>query len=310
MNLPTVPTVRVLITLQNIGVTALGTLSEGYWYNPDAPAPVPSFDMYLMTVFFKIDGQNVYIDQNFNLQGTATVVGTSGVQGDMPTIGTSDIDPNYAVAIPASIGHFRTILEPIPVIPMPGSYVGGVVGCVVILMQQGDTPDDARAAAHNALISSLQNALNGLIPTLGINKQTPTNADIQALVSQINSAVRNAVSSQLTNPSDWLNDLSTFLGFSNSDSQIGFADHYASASELASSDTSIGDSYQLNSFGPDTTVNIVLNGVITGNLPPTSISLRRLLTSLGTDSVRQGMITTQYQSNPPASVDAWVDTIT
>jgi hypothetical protein len=55
-------------------------------------------------------------------------------------------------------------------------------------------------------------------------------------------------------------------------------------------------------------VNIWLNGNVTGD--PLPLSLNRILTRLGTESVRQAMTATKYPFIPPVSVTNWIDSIT
>ena len=92
---------------------------------------------YLWTVFFKADGDSLVVNSSGPvapfLQGAPTVVGTPGNHGNL---GTTDVDEGDTVAIPAIIGEYRTLMKPIPLtVPLAGiSEVGGLMGCVVILM--------------------------------------------------------------------------------------------------------------------------------------------------------------------------------
>ncbi len=112
----------------------------------EGESPIWSFPTYLWTVFFKVDGDTVYVDDhNYKLQGSATIVGTPGDHGDLP--GNGDLSNT---AIPSQIGEFRTVLTPIPIRSMDdpttvSGTVSGSVGCAAILMWQRDTPADAVA---------------------------------------------------------------------------------------------------------------------------------------------------------------------
>src|SRR5206468_856288 len=72
---------------------------------------IGSAEPYLWTVFFKIDGDTTFVNSEFVLQGTATVVGTPGNHGDLPN---HDVDPGETIAIPAVMGEFSSQLKPIP----------------------------------------------------------------------------------------------------------------------------------------------------------------------------------------------------
>jgi hypothetical protein len=79
---------------------------------------------YLWTVFFKVDGDTVTVTEKLGLQGTATVVGTSGNQGNLKN---TNVSAGENVAIPAAIGKYHTVLRPIPLLkPVLGTtHVGG-----------------------------------------------------------------------------------------------------------------------------------------------------------------------------------------
>lgn len=171
--------------------------------NPVSFIPIVSGDeefvparsaLYLWVVFFKIDGSTTSINDDFKLQGTATVVGTPGDHGDL---GSGD-SPYPTVPVPSQLGEFKTPLIPIPITPVPGLSVGGLVGSVAILMVQNGTPDEAVAAGHTALNQALQDGLNSLIPTFGIKKQAPTQADIDNLSQSTGAAVTSAISSNVS----------------------------------------------------------------------------------------------------------------
>lgn len=91
-------------------------------------ADAVDFPIYFWSVFFKVDGSTVKVGNDLKLNGNATVVGTPGNHGNLGDGNRSDIP------IPAAMGEYRSPLEPIQVQPIPGLSVGGVIGCVVILM--------------------------------------------------------------------------------------------------------------------------------------------------------------------------------
>jgi hypothetical protein len=186
---------------------------------------------YLWTLFFKIDGDTVSVNNSFKLQGTATVVSTPGNHGNL---GVAEVAAGETVPIPPAIGRFQTTLKPIPVTGLSGKTVGGVAGCIAILMEEDSTPDDAIAQGHEALNKGVREALNQLIPTLSITKPSPTDADLKKLENDVSSAVLSAVSS---NVSFW-NAVWGFMSFGNNqDDQIGTAKFFFSHSQL---DKSVG----------------------------------------------------------------------
>jgi hypothetical protein len=147
---------------------------------------------YLWTVFFKVDGDSVRVNDQLMLEGTATVVTTPGNHGDLP-VGGDGIDAGQSVGIPASLGHFRSTLRPIRT-PLAGKFVGGMIGCIGVLLEEDSTPDAAIAAGHAALNKAVRDQINALIPTLGFTNPTVSDDAIAALESKISGAITSAVS--------------------------------------------------------------------------------------------------------------------
>lgn len=181
-----------------------------------------SAEPYLWTVFFKIDGDTTHVDSSFTLRGTATVVTTPGNHGNL---GAHDVDPGDDVAIPPALGEFSTVLKPIPVDPIPGMTVSGVIGCIVILLEQDETPAHAVARGHEVLNQTVQTALDDLISTLTVAHQSPTDEDVKALTDKVGKRVTDAIADGVS-VWDWL----TALG--NEDDKIGSKVFYSSQSDI------------------------------------------------------------------------------
>jgi hypothetical protein len=174
---------------------------------------------YLWTVFFKVDGDTLVVNSDGPvapfLQGAPTVIGTPGNHGNL---GTTDVDEGDDISVPAIIGEYRTIMKPIPLTTsiLGLSEVGGMIGCIVVLMEEDNTPGSAIARGHEALDRNVRDKLAEVLGTLSISKTEPTEEDIAALTDQIGTAVKNAVG-------DGVNVLQWLAGFGNMDDQIGSA---------------------------------------------------------------------------------------
>jgi hypothetical protein len=157
---------------------------------------IGSAEPYLWTVFFKADGETLVVNSDGPsapfLQGVPTVVGTPGNHGNL---GDTDVDEGDTVTIPAIIGEYRTVMKPIelttPILTV--SEVGGVIGCVVVLMEEDNTSDSAIIRGHEALDRAVRDRLTALLQTLSIAKTEPTDEDIAAMADQIGSAVKDAI---------------------------------------------------------------------------------------------------------------------
>lgn len=172
---------------------------------------------YLWTVFFKVDGETLVVNSDgpnpIFLQGPPTVVGTPGNHGNL---GTNSVDEGDVVAIPAIIGEYRTVMKPIPLTtPILGkAEVGGMLGCLVVLMEEDNTPSSDIARGHDALNSAVRDKLAALLGTLSISNPEPTDEDIAAISEQVGDAVKDAIGGGVS-VFEWI------AGFGNMDDQIG-----------------------------------------------------------------------------------------
>lgn len=256
------------------------------------------YPVYLWSIFFKIDGATVKVNSSFKLQGTATFVPTLGDHGDLPGSPTgSGVTP-----IPASLGDFVTILEPIPV-PSLSTTTGGVVGYAEVLMQQLDTPDGDIPPGHQALNDAVQKGLNNLIPTLGATQTQPSPAEIKGIEKQAASAVIGAVTKALGIGYKLL----TFFGLQQQDNPWGNVVNYYTTDQLVASGPkgiSIHDEilgYDASTQSGGVPLYTFLGTVVADPLP---LSMRRILTGIGHPppvSVRQVM-----GGSFTASLLAWI----
>jgi hypothetical protein len=92
-----------------------------------------SSEAYLWTIYFKIDGDSVFLGDDLFLHGNCSLFPTPGSHGNL---GDSDIDAGDDVPVPSTIGEFHTMLNPIPVPAWVRDVfgvedIGGVVGVAV-----------------------------------------------------------------------------------------------------------------------------------------------------------------------------------
>jgi hypothetical protein len=172
---------------------------------------------YLWTVFFKVDGETVVVNTNGpappHLEGLPTVVPTPGNHGDLLN---TDVDAGDDVAVPPAIGQYQTIMKPIPfTTPVgPVTEAGGQIGCIVVLMEEDFTPNEAIAIGHDTLNGSVRDKLNEAMASISLAKPDLTDDDINKFSDQIGAAVNAAIESAVS-ALDWL------FGFGNMDDKIG-----------------------------------------------------------------------------------------
>jgi hypothetical protein len=167
---------------------------------------------YLWAVFFKIDGTTAFVDETFTLQGTAQ---TFSSLGNHKNLNDESVDAGDDVAIPQQFG-FGADFIPIPLrTPVLGvKEIPWVIGCVLVLLEEDNTPESAVEHGRAQLRIEVQDAIDRLIPTLNINHQSPTPEEFDAIADMISARVTAAVA-------DHVGGLSWLGGFGNMDDQIG-----------------------------------------------------------------------------------------
>jgi hypothetical protein len=157
---------------------------------------IGSSEAYLWAIYFKIDGDSVFLGDDLFLHGNCTLVGTPGSHGNLIN---HDIDEGEDVPVPAAIGEFQTTLTPIPVPQFVRDTfgiddVGGVVGVALVLMEENWVSDAGAEAGHAALNNFVRQAIDNLIPTLGAGNPDVTEEQIAAIAENASDAVSDAVS--------------------------------------------------------------------------------------------------------------------
>jgi len=142
-------------------------------------------EAYLWTVYFKFDGNTVFMNDLYKLEGTCTLFPTPGSHGNL---GDNHIGKGEDIPVPAAIGEYRTTLNPIPVTPgaredLGIEDVGGVVGVVCVLMEENWVSDAGAEAGHVAVNNFVRQAIDELIPTLGAANQEVTDDQITELTA-------------------------------------------------------------------------------------------------------------------------------
>jgi len=150
---------------------------------------------YLWTVFFKIDGQTVEFGADGNLHGKGMIFSTPGSHGDLH----NSLDAAGDVLVAPVVGEKLLSMYPIPLTNdararFPGvDDVPGVLGVLAVVLQQHGVSDAGAEAGHAALNTFVEDAINGLIPQLGVRKQDLSDADLAAFADRAAAAVKKAI---------------------------------------------------------------------------------------------------------------------
>jgi hypothetical protein len=167
-----------------------------------------SAEPYLWSVFFKVDGSTISVSDALELEGPVVLHTTPGSHGNL---GTDDADEGETITIPAAIGEWETDMRAIPDPPSLASLnleFGGVVGVVVVMMEEDNVSDDGAAAGKAALNSAVRTALQQIVDTRSISNQDVSEEEINQFTSSIGSKVESAIVNQqnaFENLWSWIN---------------------------------------------------------------------------------------------------------
>jgi hypothetical protein len=186
-----------------------------------------SAEPFLWVVYFKVDGETVFVGEDLKLHGSAKVVGTPGSHGNLP----GGVDAGDDISIPSVLGAFTTTLRPIPT-PFKGMTIGGIVGFIAILLEEDFTSDHDINVGHAALNSAVQKGIDAMIGTMGVEKKEVTDAEIDALEKKIAASVESAIANEV----DFFQGIWSYVGFGNGqDDKIGTAKFIGKHADLANS---------------------------------------------------------------------------
>ena len=158
---------------------------------------------YLLTVFFKVDGETMRIVQRSDgklvLSGDPVVRRTDSRHDNLPPI-----RDGQTVAVPDKVGRTTFALQPIALPGALGEAVvggaSGIAGVVYVLADEDNSPDDAILAGYNALVNQLTVELRALVRSIVVDPAAPgsspvtiTDEVIERITERITAKVKQAV---------------------------------------------------------------------------------------------------------------------
>lgn len=167
-------------------------------HQADRPIGIGGSEPYLLTLFFKVDGDTVSLTNEFALTGTATFHPTPGTHGNLDDV---DVHNGDVVLVPDDIGSFTTTLRgiqlPDPCDQLLPGGVSGVVGVVCALLEHDGVGEGAADAGHEAFDNVLTMEINKIVNTLSIdNQEIPADAK-DVIAEQVKEAFKQAVKDEL-----------------------------------------------------------------------------------------------------------------
>ena len=151
---------------------------------------------YIWTIMFKVDGDTISVTDTLGLSGNATIETSVGSQGNL---GTTDVDEGDNVIVPANVGHYDGRMTPIPVPPPLNALVedvSGIVGLVVVVMEEDNVSAAGAEAGHQALNDAVAAAVNQIVATRTFSNPDIGEDEIAQFTSSIESTISSAIQSQ------------------------------------------------------------------------------------------------------------------
>ena len=273
-----------------------------YLSEPGAAYPNPQ--MYLWSVFFKIDGTLAHVHLSktgWNLQGSAFVTTPGGGHGDLPGGVQASYEQLEKTPVPFSLGNYVTTLAPFPVPAFSGVTVGGmIVGWLGVLLYQEQTQDNVVAAGLQSLRSGVLVELDELIPTITNNNQTISPDNLSNAESQVTSQIEHA----MENAASLGERIEYILGDTSEDTFAGYALQQFTYGDLMSAPPQgIPIRATITSGGTldPHLYEFTFNGTVVA--APLPFSLRLILTSLG----YAPPVSVRSVVGTPPSLLAWIE---
>jgi hypothetical protein len=158
---------------------------------------------YLLTLFFKVDGETMTIvqraDGKLALNGNPTIRKTASRHGNLP-----EIRDGQTVNVPANVGRTTFAMRPIP---LPGDLAevvvggaSGVAGMLYVLAEEDAVSDQAILAGYDALVAQFTAELKGIVSSIVIDPAAPgaspfdvSTAVKEAITERIKAKVKDAI---------------------------------------------------------------------------------------------------------------------
>jgi len=174
-------------------------LASIYCYNEGDGAG--DAEPYLWVIFFKIDDDTIQRPEKAELRSTP---------GNHGNLNASNVVTGMTVLIPSVLGEFQTTVKPL---------AGGsaIVGCLVIMLEEDNTPNSAIALGKDRLFRVFQLELSKKIQEKiqqGVSGTELTEAEIDSLKQKIATEVEQTIRANV-GPGNFI------IGFGDMDDIIG-----------------------------------------------------------------------------------------
>jgi len=206
---------------------------------------------YLWVTYFAVDGRNIAQA----LPVTTDTMPATFTRKEFP----NNVADGQVITVPASLSPRSFQVDPGPLNFM-------MAGCITVLLEEDETPEDAIIAGHTAYAKEINKQLNALVKKriATVNTQDITAAEIKVIRDAVKSKVKSAIKDNLSLGEKLFDNQDDLLGFT----FVNFVNDAIQPRTFEFPEIFEGDNQQTSSN------RYVLSGsVTTGPVPPDPVEL-------------------------------------
>jgi len=141
---------------------------------------------YMWTVFFKLDGNKLSLNEQLKLDGEGDIITTPGSHNNL---GVRKAKAGDIIKIPGKIGQYDTQMKPIPVFdalkPVLPNGIGGIIGVVTVLLEKDHVSKQGAEAGHKALNQGVKEAMLKLVKSRTFNNPNVSDEELNMFTKDI-----------------------------------------------------------------------------------------------------------------------------
>jgi len=149
---------------------------------------------YMWTVFFRLDGHKLNLNEQLKLDGEGDIITTPGSHNNL---GVKKAKAGDTINIPKRIGKYSTQMKPIPVFealqPVLPNGVGGIIGVVTVLLEKDHVSYKGAEAGHKALNQGVKEAMLELVKSRTLTNPSVSDEELNMFEKDIIADTEDAI---------------------------------------------------------------------------------------------------------------------
>lgn len=141
---------------------------------------------YMWTVFFRLDGHKLSLNEELKLDGEGDIITTPGSHNNL---GVRKVKAGDIIKVPKRIGQYEAPMKPIPVFdalkPVLPNGIGGIIGVVTVLLEKDHVSYKGAEAGHKALNQGVKEAMADLVKSRTLTNPNVTDEELNMFEKDI-----------------------------------------------------------------------------------------------------------------------------